>query len=179
MFRSLPLSAQASAGNEKFNQKQYAEAANAYEQIPAAQRDAGIYNRIGVSYHLSNQLRAAENAYKGAIRLESDNADAPNNLAALYYSQRKFSDAERQVRRALEKSPDNAILRFNLRAARYARENTKNARDAATSLAKSNPLLIEKREGDLLQMQTRCRPKTSRKRRSMNGAAILFCPQTI
>jgi tetratricopeptide (TPR) repeat protein len=76
-----------------------------------------------------------------------------NNVAALYYSQRKFSDAERQVRRALEKNPESATLRFNLRAARYARENAKNARDIATGLEKQNPTLVEKREGDILQMQ--------------------------
>jgi len=144
---------QAAAGNEKFDQKQYADAANAYEKIPAAQRDAGIYNRLGISYHLSNQLKAAENAYRAALRLQQDNANVLNNVATLYYSQRKFSDAERQVRRAMEKNPENGILRINLRAARYARENTKSARDAANSLLKDNPLLIEKREGDLLQVQ--------------------------
>jgi tetratricopeptide (TPR) repeat protein len=150
---------QAAAGNEKFDQKQYADAANAYEKIPAAQRDAGIYNRLGVSYHLSNQLRAAENAYRAALRLDSNNANALNNLAALFYSQRKFSDAERQIRRAMEKNPENGTLRLNLRAARYARENTKNARDVANSLATPNPLLVEKREGDLLQVQILMSPK--------------------
>src|SRR5204863_7384973 len=45
------------------------------------------------------------------------------------------------------------ILRLNLRAARYARENTKNARDVANTVAKDNPVLIEKREGDLLLVQ--------------------------
>jgi tetratricopeptide (TPR) repeat protein len=149
---------QAAAGNEKFDQKQYADAANAYEKIPTAQRDAGIYNRLGISYHLSNQLKAAENAYRAALRLQSDNANALNNIAALYYSQRKFSDAERQVRRAMEKNPENGILRLNLRASRYARENTKSARDAA-NLSKDNPLLIEKREGDLLQVQILMAPK--------------------
>jgi tetratricopeptide (TPR) repeat protein len=141
---------QAATGNEKFDQKQYADAANAYEKIPAAQRDGGIYNRLGISYHLTNQLRAAENAYKAAQRLQPDNADVLNNIAVLYYSQRKFSDAERQVRRAMEKNPENNILRLNLRAARYARENAKNARDVATSLTKDNPALVERREGDLL-----------------------------
>jgi tetratricopeptide (TPR) repeat protein len=143
---------QAAAGNEKFDQKQYAEAANAYERIPAAQRDAGVYNRLGISYHLSNQLKAAENAYKNALRLQADGADVLNNIAALYYSQRKFSDSERQIRRALEKNPENSILRLNLRAARYARENTKSARDMANSVANGNPALIDKREGDLLQL---------------------------
>jgi len=141
------------AGNEKFDQKQYAEAANAYERIPAPQRDAAIYNRLGISYHMSNQLRAAENAYRGALRLQPNNADVLNNLAAMFYSQRKFSDAERQVRRAMEKNPENGIMRLNLRAARYARENGKNARDLANTLAKTNPLLIEKRDSDILQMQ--------------------------
>jgi tetratricopeptide (TPR) repeat protein len=147
------LFGQAATANEKFDQKQYADAANAYEKIPAAQRDAGIYNRLGISYHLTNQLKAAENSYKTALRLQPDSADVLNNLAVLYYSQRKFSDAERQVRRAIEKNPENAVLRLNLRAARYARENTKSARDQANSLTKDNPLLVEKRESDLLQMQ--------------------------
>src|SRR5262245_4980264 len=150
---------QATAGNEKFDQKQYVEAANAYEKIPAAQRDAGIYNRLGVSYHLSNQLRAAENAYRSALRLDGDNANVLNNVAVLYYSQRKFSDAERQIRRAIEKNPENTVLRLNLRASRYARENAKNARDMANTLNSQNPLLVEKREGDLLQMLILMTPK--------------------
>ena len=58
----FPLNARAQAplGNEKYDQKQYAEAINAYEKVPNAQRDASLYNRLAVSYHLSNQLRAAE-----------------------------------------------------------------------------------------------------------------------
>ena len=144
---------QAAAGNEKFDQKQYTDAANLYEAIPPVQRDAGIYNRLGVSYHLSNQLKAAENAYRAGLRLDKENADILNNVAVLYYSQRKFSDAEKQVRRALEKNPENGTLRLNLRAARYARENTRSAREVANNLGGQNPLLVEKHEGDLLQMQ--------------------------
>jgi tetratricopeptide (TPR) repeat protein len=147
------LFGQVAAGHEKFDQKQYVDAANAYEKIPVPQRDAGIYNRLGVSYHLINQLKAAETAYRSALRLQPDNADVLNNLAAMYYSQRKFSDAERQVRRAMEKNPENGIMRLNLRAARYARENSKSARDVANNIANSNAPLIEKREGDLLQVQ--------------------------
>jgi tetratricopeptide (TPR) repeat protein len=144
---------QATEGNEKYDQKQYADAANAYEKIPPNQRDVQIYNRLGISYHLSNQLRAAETAYRSALRLEPGNADALNNLAVFYYSQRKFADAERQVRQAIEKSPDSPIMRQNLRAARYARENAKNARDVANNLGRDNPQFVEKRENDLLQMQ--------------------------
>jgi tetratricopeptide (TPR) repeat protein len=70
----------------------------------------------------------------------------------LYYAQLKFSNAERQVRKALELNPENAIGRLNLRASRYARENGKSAREAAILIAKENPLLISRMEGDLLQV---------------------------
>ncbi len=143
---------QAAIGNEKFDQKQYADAAAAYQNIPPEQRDAGILNRLGISYHILNRIRDAENAYKAALRLDSQDSDVNNNLGALYYAQRKFSDAERQVRKALEHSPDNTIMRLNLRASRYARENAKNARVMAETLSKDNPVLVEKRDGDLLQM---------------------------
>ena len=144
---------QAVSGNEKYDQNQYADAANAYEKIPAAQRNAETYDRLGVSYHLSHQFRAAETAYRSGLRLQPENPNLLNNLAALYYTQRKFSDAEREVRRALEKAPDNGVLRSNLRAARYARENTKSAREVADDIGKQSPELIEKREADWLQMQ--------------------------
>jgi tetratricopeptide (TPR) repeat protein len=156
---SASVFGQAAAGNEKFEQKQYTDAAKAYERIPAAQRTSETYARLGLSYHLGNQFKPAETAYQTAIRLKPGNALALNNLAALYYSQRKFSDAEREIRRALEKDPENNLMRSNLRAARYARENTKNARDVADTLAKDTPLLVKKVEGDALELQILMAPK--------------------
>jgi len=153
LFVNANVFGQAAAGNEKYDQKQYVDAVNAFEKIPLAERDAGILNRLGISYHLLKQFKAAENAYRAAVSKDPKNTDAPNNFAALYYSQQRFSDAERQIRRAMEKSPDNAVMRLNLRAARYARENAKSARDAANAILNDNPLLIEKRDGDLLQVQ--------------------------
>src|SRR4051812_37458071 len=91
---------QAAVGNEKFDQKEYRAAADAYEKIPPAMRDATILNRMGISYHLLNRLRPAENAYKSAISKDPRNATFLNNLAALYYSQGKFSDADKQMLRA-------------------------------------------------------------------------------
>ena len=67
---------QAAIGNEKFDQKQYADAAAAYQNIPPEQRDAGILNRLGISYHILNRIRDAENAYKAALRLDSQDSDA-------------------------------------------------------------------------------------------------------
>jgi len=106
-----------------------------------------------------NGLRDAENAYKAALKLEPDDSESTNNPPLSIYSQRKFSDAERQLRKALERSPDNNLMRLNLRASRYARENSRRLAKMAASVSASNPILIEKREGDLLQLLILMPPK--------------------
>src|SRR5690242_11120217 len=154
LFFAPTLLGQATVGNEMFDQKEYQAAARAYEKIPPAMRDATILNRLGISYHLLNRLRPAENAYKAAISKDPRNATFVNNLAAVYYSQGKFSDADKEMLRAMERSPDNALLRQNLHAVRYAQENTRAAREVVRSVfAKSNPLLVEKRDGNVFQFE--------------------------
>src|SRR5262245_24434765 len=86
---SASLFGQAATGNEKYDQKQYADAIAAYESIPQAERDLGVLNRLGISYHMLNRLKEAEFAYRASIRLDTTGSSAANNLATLYYSQRK------------------------------------------------------------------------------------------
>lgn len=156
---SANLHGQAATGNENFDKGQYAGAVAAYESIPQAERNAAVMNRLGVSYHMLNKLREAETAYKGAIKLDIQDGSASNNLAALYYTQRKFSDSERQLRRGLEINPENTVMRRNIRAAKFARENTRIARDVAATVSKDHPLLIDQRDGDILQVSLLIPPK--------------------
>lgn len=146
------LFGQADAGNEHFEKGNYREAAAAYERAAAEENSAGLKNRLGMAYHLTDRLKEAEAAYRASIQLDPKSANASNNLATLYFSQRKFSDAERQIRRAVEIDPEAQLLRRNLRAAKYARENSKRAREAASSFYKDKPLLLNERSGDLLEM---------------------------
>jgi tetratricopeptide (TPR) repeat protein len=150
---------QAAAGNEKFEAKQYAEAIAAYESVPAAERNPGLLNRLGISYHMLNRLKEAEAAYRQAVKLDSKFSEPNNNLAVLYHAQLKFGNAEGQIRRALQLNPENAISRFNLRAARYARANGKIARGVAADLAKENPSLVGRLEGDSLHAVLLMPPK--------------------
>ena len=142
---------QIDAGNEKFQAKQYAEAVTAYESVPQAERNAGLLNRLGLSYHLLNRLKEAETAYRQAIKLDSKFSDPNNNLGVLLVAQLKFGNAEGQIRRALQINPESSIARLNLRVARYARENSRNARTVALELSKDNPTLIARMEGDTVQ----------------------------
>jgi Flp pilus assembly protein TadD len=142
---------QADTGNEKFQAKQYAEAVTAYEAVPQAQRNPGLLNRLGLSYHMTNRLKEAELAYRQAIKLDSKFSDPNNNLGVLLVAQLKFGNAEGQIRRALQINPESSIARLNLRVARYARENSRNARTIALELSKDNPTLIARVEGDAVQ----------------------------
>jgi Flp pilus assembly protein TadD len=142
---------QAQIGNEKFQAKQYAEAVTAYEAVPQAERNAGLVNRLALSYHMLNRLKEAEVAYRQAIKLDSKFAEPNNNLAVLLLAQLKFGNAEGQIRRALQVNPESSIARMNLRIARYARENSRSARTVALGLAKDNPTLISRIEGDAVQ----------------------------
>src|SRR5437773_3571482 len=72
LFVNANVFGQAAAGNEKYDQKQYADAVNAFEKVPPAERDAGILNRLGISYHLLKQFKAAENAYRAAVSKRSE-----------------------------------------------------------------------------------------------------------
>jgi Flp pilus assembly protein TadD len=142
---------QADIGNEKFQSKQYAEAITAYQAVAQAERNAGLLNRLAVSYHMLNRLKEAETAYRQAIKLNAKFSEAQNNLGVLLYAQLKFGNAEGQIRRALQISPESSISRTNLRASRYARENSRSARTVAAALSKDNPTLVARIEGDVLQ----------------------------
>jgi Flp pilus assembly protein TadD len=161
LFAQLPeqSAGQEAIGNDQFSQSRYAEAAAAYEQLPQAGRTGPVLNRLAVSYQMLNRLKEAEAAYKLAIKVAPDDSIVRNNLASLYYTQRKFSDAEREFRRALEREPENPAMRRNLRAAKYARENARKARDMATSVSASTPLLIADRLTDTLQVVLLVPPK--------------------
>ena len=67
--------------DDLFEKAQYAEAAAAFAAIPDLEKSAHVWNRLGMSYHLSNQPREAEAAYKRAIRLDETLAARAITLA--------------------------------------------------------------------------------------------------
>src|SRR5438045_9653345 len=83
---------QAQTGNEKFQAKEYAEAVTAYEAVPQAERNAGLLNRLGLSYHMLNRLKEAEGAYRQAIKADSKFSEPNNNLGVLLIAQLKFGN---------------------------------------------------------------------------------------
>jgi Flp pilus assembly protein TadD len=136
--------------NQLFEKAQYAQAAAAFERLPEANKGVVIWNRLGVSYHMTNRLKEAEAAYRRAIRVDSKSGAAYNNLAALFYTQRNFGNADSQFRRAAQRNPQNATIRRNFHLSRYARENLRPARTAAEQLSKQKPALVDELTDDYL-----------------------------
>ena len=81
---------------------QYADAAAEYRRILADHPDSTIaWTNLGnVEMQLKDDA-AAENAFRKAIALDGNSADALNNLAWLLYRQKRFDEAETLARRAV------------------------------------------------------------------------------
>ena len=78
--------------------------------------DPHFYNSLGVSYGFSGKTKEAQEAFKQAIALDPEFADAYFNLGRVYWDQKRWSDVEEIWRRGLEKNPRHALLKKWLEA---------------------------------------------------------------
>jgi len=86
---------------------QYDEAISEYKKASKTLPVAYLY--MGNASFLKGDLEGAEQFYRRAIREDSTNADAMNNLAWLYYKLGKnLDEAEALVMRAIEIRPERA-----------------------------------------------------------------------
>jgi len=80
------------------------------EYRAAAKRLPGAYFYLGNAHFQKNELDQAEKYYKRAIKEDSQNADAHNNLAWLYFVRRtNLDEAEKLVLKAIELNPSNQL----------------------------------------------------------------------
>ena len=69
--------------------------------------------------HQAGDLLGAVDAYKAALAIAPDRADACSNLGAAYARLGQFDDAVKQYEAALKLDPDNTQIRMNLALAYY------------------------------------------------------------
>ena len=88
----------------------------------ASKRLPIAYLYMGNVYFQKKEWGEAEQAYKKALKKDSKNADAYNNLAWLYYIRReKMDEAEALARRAIELDPSNEQYKDTLEKIKQAR----------------------------------------------------------
>lgn len=78
-------------------------------------REAAInlYNE-GITHQKQGKLQLAESAFRKAVSIKPDFAEAHNNLGNLLSLQNKWKEAEKSYRCGLQKFPDNPMLLCNI-----------------------------------------------------------------
>lgn len=112
--------------------------------IVANAGDAALHNRLGIAYQRTGNAREARKAYKKAIELWSEYADAWNNLGTLDHSRGRYKQAIAAYRKAIQLDPGSAVYRRNLGAAWLARGDEEKALAAWSEACRLDPAVFER-----------------------------------
>ena len=103
--------------------KEYADAASLYRRLTQLQPKNAVYqNKLGIAYHLLQDLDEAKNFYRRAVQLNPKYAQAINNLASIEYAQKNYRSAILSYLKALQLTPNDAVIYSNLGTAYFAYE---------------------------------------------------------
>jgi tetratricopeptide (TPR) repeat protein len=108
--------------------RQYVAAINAYQH--AELKKSLTWTKIGVAYHHLFAMDEAMKAYEMALRLDSHNGDALNNIGAVYHAKRDYGKASKYYKKALKYSPHSAAVYCNLGTTYFAAHKYKDAEKA-------------------------------------------------
>ncbi len=133
--------------------KMYREAIDQYRQSPET---AVVLNKIGIAYHQTVDLRAAQKYYQRAIKRDPKYSEAVNNLGTVYYARKSYGKALREYQKALKINPTSASIYSNVGTAYFAKKEYKQAFEAYQQAVKLDPEVFEHHDsyGVLLQEGT-------------------------
>ena len=134
---TLPITTQTYASTIKATQEK-TQSANI--TITALNQEAKAEFDRGVTLYKEGDLQSAEAAFRKAIELDSEFAEAYANLGSLLANQNNLSEAIAQFENAVRLRPDLPVLHYQLGVALYL-ENKQP--EALASLSKARDLLQE------------------------------------
>jgi len=108
--------------------REYVSAIGAYQH--AQLQKSLTWTKIGVAYHHLFAMDEAMKAYQMALRLDSHNADALNNIGAVYHAKRDYRAAAKYYKKALKYKPRSAAVYCNLGTTYFADHKYKDAEKA-------------------------------------------------
>src|SRR5262249_43950775 len=82
--------------------------------IVANSEDAALHNRLGICYQRMGNAKEARRAYKKALDLCADYAEAWNNLGTLDHAGGRYKRAIEAYSRAIRLEPHTAVFHKNL-----------------------------------------------------------------
>lgn len=108
--------------------REYIAAIGAYQH--AQLQKSLTWTKIGVAYHHVFAMDEAMKAYQMALRIDSHNADALNNVGAVYHAKRDYRKAAKYYKKALKYNPHSAAIYCNLGTTYFADRKYKDAEKA-------------------------------------------------
>jgi tetratricopeptide (TPR) repeat protein len=108
--------------------REYVSAIRAYQH--AELQKSITWTKIGVAYHHLFAMDEAMKAYQMAIRIDSHNPDALNNVGAVYHAKRNYKKAAKYYKKALKYNPRSAAVYCNLGTTYFADHKYKDAEKA-------------------------------------------------
>ena len=101
--------------------KQYPDAVDYYHRAlkTAKDRQAALWNKLGIAYQQEGQFGQARKAYKKAIHFQKDFPEPWNNLGTSYYLERKAKKSLKYYRQAVKLNPSSASFHLNLGTAYF------------------------------------------------------------
>ena len=111
----------------------------AIDQYRAAPETAVTLNKIGIAYHQTLDLRAAQRYYERAIKKNPKYFEVVNNLGTVFYAQKRYSRALHQYQKAIKINPNSASVYSNIGTAHFAMKDYKEAFQAYQQAVKLDP----------------------------------------
>jgi tetratricopeptide (TPR) repeat protein len=111
--------------------------------ISLAPESAEAHNNLGVAYVLSDQLDAAEAAYRTALELEPEYAEAWKNLAILYLQQERVADGVYILAAVVQSNPKDIEALFYLGNCYEMGGEIESARTLYQEILKIQPEYVE------------------------------------
>jgi len=142
-----PLAA-ARVGDVHSARKDWSSARDAYAE--AIRESATLHNKIGICHQRLGDHAAARKAYKMAIELRPDYAEAWNNLGTLDHSRQEYAAAVYSYRKSIDLDPSDAVVFRNLGQAWLALDDVEKALDAWSQALRLDPTALTSSEGDAI-----------------------------
>lgn len=127
-------------GDSLFSLRHYQAAIDAYSaSLPM---NAVIWNRVGISYEMMNNIAGAERSFRQSLKLEANNPLALNNLGTIDASRQEYGRAEHEIRKALKIDPDFALGYMNLGTVLISEQKLKQGQNAYAKAIAIDPAIF-------------------------------------
>ena len=114
-----------------------------------------LWNKLGIAYQNQLKYKNSRNAYKKALRLNREYAEAWNNMGTTYFMQKKPKKSVKYYRKAIELNPDNATFHLNLGISCYQMKKYSEAVEQYRAALMIDPNVLFRRSHVGTVMQTR------------------------